>query len=93
MLTFRKIPVSLWARYCIFNTDDWESRIYTYENDLLQSFSIPALSGKGTRSYLMAKWEIGKMAELRIRYSVTALESGNNIDEKDELKFQIRLWF
>ena len=93
VLTFRKIPVSLWARYCIFNTDDWESRIYTYENDLVQSFSVPALSGKGTRSYLMAKWEIGKMAELRIRYSVTALESGNNIDEKDDLKFQIRLWF
>lgn len=93
VLTFRNIPVSLWARYCIFNTDDWESRIYTYENDLLQSFSIPALSGKGTRSYLMAKWEIGKMAELRIRYSVTTLESGNNTDEKDELKFQVRLWF
>jgi len=93
VLTFRNIPVSLWARYCIFNTDDWESRIYTYENDLLQSFSIPALSGKGTRSYLMAKWEIGKMAELRIRYSNTTLESGNNTDEKDELKFQVRLWF
>jgi len=93
MLTFNKIPVSLWARYCIFNTDDWESRIYTYENDLLQSFSIPALSGKGTRSYIMVKWEIGKMAELRVRYSVTALESGNNTVEKDELKFQIRLWF
>jgi hypothetical protein len=93
MLSFRKVPVTLWFRYCIFNTDDWDSRLYAYENDLLHSFSIPSLSGKGTRSYLMAKWEIGKMAELRVRYSITAMDSNNNIDEKDELKFQIRLWF
>jgi len=32
------------ARYCIYNTDDWDSRIYLYENDLLYSFSIPAFS-------------------------------------------------
>ena len=93
MLSCRKVPVTLWFRYCMFNTDDWESRLYAYENDLPHSFSIPALSGKGTRSYLMAKWEIGRKVELRIRYSVTALDSCNNTDVKDELKFQIRLWF
>ena len=47
---FRKIPLTLWFRYCLFNTDDWDSRIYAYENDLLYSFSIPALSGEGSRS-------------------------------------------
>jgi hypothetical protein len=92
--SFRSIPLTLWFRYCIFNTDDWNSRLFTYENDLIYSFSIPALSGKGTRSYIMAKWEIGNLAEIRVKYSLTSLISENNVnEEKDELKFQIRLWF
>lgn len=93
VLSFGKVPVTMWFRYCIFNTDDWESRLYSYENDLLHSFSIPALSGKGTRSYLIAKWEIGNHAELRAKYSLTTLITGNNIEEKDELKLQFKIWF
>ncbi len=92
--SFRQIPVTLWFRYCIFNTDDWDSRLYTYENDLLYSFSIPALSGRGTRSYFMVKWEIGNRAELRAKYSLTSLISDKNkSEEKDELKLQFRVWF
>jgi hypothetical protein len=90
---FRTVPLSLWFRYCIFNTDDWYSRLYTYENDLLYSFSIPALSGKGNRSYIMAKWGIGKNAELRIKYSITSLLVGNSSDENHEVRMQFRLKF
>ena len=91
---FRKIPLSLWLRYCLFSTDDWDSRIYCYENDLLYSFSIPALSGKGSRSYIMLKYEIGKNAELRIKYGLTSAESGSGIIEgKSEIKAQFRIWF
>ena len=91
---FRKIPVSVWARFCIFDTDDWNSRIYTYENDLLYSFSIPALSGEGSRSYIMVKWEISHKTELRVRYGLTTLiESGTNIKDNEEVKIQIRMQF
>jgi hypothetical protein len=92
--SFRHFSLTLWLRYCLFNTDAWDSRLYTYENDLLYSFSIPALSGKGTRSYIMAKWEIGDWAELRAKYSLTSLISDKNIIvDKDEIKLQIRIWF
>ncbi len=92
--SFRQVPVSLYLRYCIFSTDDWDSRLYTYENDLLYSFSIPALSGRGTRSYFLIKWEIGKRAELRAKYSLTSLISENNFSEEtDEVKLQFRVWF
>ena len=58
---FRKVPVSIWFRYCIFKTESWDSRLYTYENDLLYNFSIPALSGEGNRSYIMLAWEACKI--------------------------------
>ena len=92
--SFRQIPVTLWVRYCLFNTDDWNSRIYTYENDLLYSFSIPALAGEGSRSYIMAKWKIADLAELRIKYGMTSLLINGNSDENtDEIKIQFRVWF
>jgi hypothetical protein len=93
-LRFRRIPVTLWFRYCLFNTDDWDSRIYAYENDLLYSFSIPALSGEGSRSYIMIKWDIGDFADIRLKYSITSLAGKNNtIEENQEIRFQIRIMF
>ena len=68
---FRKIPVTIWVRYCLFSTDDWSSRIYTYENDLLYSFSIPALAGRGSRSYIMVRWKVNDFAEMRIKYGMS----------------------
>jgi hypothetical protein len=91
---FRNIPVSFWYRYCLFRTGDWNSRIYTYENDLLYSFSIPALSGSGSRTYLMIKWEPSKNAELRIKYGLTSTESESGLyKSKSEVKVQFRVWF
>jgi hypothetical protein len=91
---FRHIPVALMFRYCVFNTDSWDSRIYTFENDLLYSYNIPALSGEGSRSYLMAKWEIGKFAEMRVKYGITSLiENGMSVKENQELKVQFKVMF
>jgi len=91
---FSRIPVTLWMRYCLYKTDDWDSRIYVYENDLLYSFSIPALSGEGSRSYIMVKWDISDSAEIRLKYGLTSnLISRSEYEENDELKFQIKILF
>jgi len=91
---FRKIPLTLWFRYCLFSTDDWDSRIYAYENDLLYSFSIPALSGEGSRSYIMAKWDISDFADVRLKYSITSLyENSTIIEDRNEIKFQVKILF
>lgn len=91
---FRQIPVTVWFRYCLFNTDDWDSRLYTYENDMLYSFSIPALSGEGSRSYIMAKWEISNNAEIRFKYGITSLvKTSTTFENRDEVKIQFKILF
>jgi hypothetical protein len=91
---FGRVPVTLWFRYCLFSTDSWDSRLYEYENDLLYSFSIPALSGDGSRSYLMVKLDLGRIGEIRIKYGLTEITEKSRIESfNDELKVQFRVWF
>jgi hypothetical protein len=91
-LRFNRIPLTVWVRYCIFRTDDYSSRIYTYENDLLYSFSIPAIYGKGSRSYFMAAYKFSKRAELRFKYGVlTDCETAGSYTDTEEFRIQLRI--
>jgi hypothetical protein len=89
---FSSFPLSVWVRYCIFKTDDYDSRIYTWENDLLHTFSIPALYGNGSRFYIMAGWKITDKAEFRIKYGI--LSERNTVgafSNADEFRLQLKL--
>lgn len=91
---FREVPLSFWFRFCIFNTDGWDPRLYTYENDLLYSYSIPALYGKGSRNYLMIKCEIGDLADLRVRYGITTKAENRDVTTSaEEIKVQVIIRF
>ena len=91
-LKFRKFPVSIWLRYAIFNSGSFDSGLYTWENDLLNSFSIPVLYGTGNRTYLMASWRIDGRAELRFKYGLTTTSVINNrMKELNEFKIQFRI--
>lgn len=91
--TFSQIPLSLWMRFGLFNTDDWDTRIYIYENDLLYSYSIPALYGIGSKNYLMISWRIKDKAEMRFKYGITTRKYGTDSDQTtEELRFQIRIF-
>jgi hypothetical protein len=86
------LPVSIWFRYAIFNTASYESGIYTWENDLLNSFSIPVLYGNGSRSYLMVSWKPSRRAELRFKYGITSSIGANNIlKNSNEFRIQAKL--
>lgn len=90
---FRRMPLTCWLRYCLFNTSSWDSRLYTYENDLLYSFSIPALSGEGSRSYFMIKYEMGEVADIRFKYGITSVAEGASFGNSEEIKFQLKINF
>jgi hypothetical protein len=95
-------PLTLSLRYALFDTDSYNSRIYTYESDVLYAFSIPALYDKGTRFYVMARYQPSANLTLWLRYSQTwyshKTELGSGMDRiagnmRSEIKVQARWKF
>jgi hypothetical protein len=43
------------GRYGLFAIDDYRARIFTYENDLLYTFSIPFFQDRGMRCYVLGR--------------------------------------
>ena len=88
----RSFPLSLWVRYCTFDTDNYDSRIYTWENDLLYTFSIPALYGNGSRFYFMAGWKITNKAELRFKYGILSeRDPAGAFTNTNEFRLQLKV--
>lgn len=94
-----KWPANFWGRFAYFKTGDYDSRIYSYENDLLYQFSVPPLYGEGVRSYLTGKVKICEKAEFWYKvartwfFGVHSISSGNSLitgNKRTEVKFQIR---
>jgi hypothetical protein len=99
-LDFRKIKIS--ARYALFDTDDYDNRQYVYEKDVLYSVSFPSYYGRGSRSFLILQFKLGKQTDVWWRYAVTNYTNKTTISSGwdeirgsriSELKFQIRRRF
>ena len=67
----RAIPMVIQLRLQGFDVQDWNTRIYTYENDVLYAFSIPATYGLGGRWYLNMRYKITDHLSLYARVSET----------------------
>ena len=72
-------PFSLTFRYAIFDAKDYNARIYTYESDILYSFSVPALYGKGMRVYLLGKVKLFNALTLYARIGRTIYSDRDQI--------------
>jgi hypothetical protein len=57
------------TRYAIFDTDDFQNRQYLYEKDVLYAFSIPAYQNTGTRTYILAQYNVSKKIRLWARWA------------------------
>lgn len=83
-------PVSLTARVALIDTDDYESRIYAFENDLLYRFRIPAYYGQGYRGYLNLRWRASRKLTAELR---GALGRREGADDQVEVATQLRYRF
>lgn len=90
----RNFPVSGAVRYALFDTESYDSRVYSFENDLFSAVSIPGFAGRGNRFYVNLSWRISKKWRLEGRYQTTYLEravtSGSVLGREDVWKLQVR---
>ena len=98
--------LSLLARYMLFQTESYDARIYTYENDVMYANSIPSFSGKGSRFFALLNYEVSRNIEIWLRYSQTYFTNPNNFvitnsgsldtvlgNKRSEIKAQVRISF
>lgn len=93
---------SFTGRVALFDTDDFNSAIYVYENDILYEFYIPAYADRGIRSYINFRYNLtyDTMLELRLARTVfdnreTVGSGKNQIDgnTRTDVKVQVKMKF
>lgn len=90
------------VRLTLFQTENFDTRIYAYESDVLYGFSIPAYQNQGIRFYVNGRYTLRRGVDFWIRYALTQYSNlttiGSGLDEingnqKSEIKLQARLQF
>jgi len=59
------------TRVALFETDNYNTRIYAYENDMRYQFTVPAYSGQGMRTYILMNYKVFEKIQLSLRYAQT----------------------
>jgi len=89
-------------RFAIFETSGFNSRIYSFENDVLYAYSVPAYQGKGIRFYINGRYTVSRGVDLWLRYSLIRYDNqeviGSGGDEingnkRSDVRLQLRLQF
>lgn len=98
----RGLPFSGVTRLQYFETEGYNSRIYTYENEVLYSYSLPGYSGRGLRYYVLLHLSFSRKWEAWLHWSqsrypdLDAIGSGPDQvagNRKSVLKLQFRVIF
>ena len=92
-------PYTMNGRLAYFKTGGYNSRLYACENDVLYSFSVPALYGNGIRTFFNIQYKFTNSFCLWIKFANThsfaqkePVESANS-STRSELKIQLRYQF
>ncbi len=97
---FPRWPLDCYIRFLMFSTDNYTSRIYCYENDLLYTYTAPAYYDEGYRSYIMLCYNVTNNFTLRLKigynvpdnsiaYHSDSLNTENNQELECKLQLQI----
>lgn len=95
-------PLTFSLRYSLFDVDDYDARIYAYEDDVQYSFSVPFFYHQGSRYYLMVHYKLQNNFSLEFRFAQTYYSNANVIgsgndeikgNRKSEIKAQLKWMF
>lgn len=85
------IPWSFSARVSLFDTDGYDTRVYTYENDLTYYYAIPAFSDQGSRFYINVRYKGIRNLTAEIKYAQTRILDAYSIGSgNDEIPGNVR---
>jgi hypothetical protein len=92
--------LTLDARISVFETDDFNSRVFQFENDLLYVMSNAMLFDQGQRSYVVIRFQPTEYVTMRIKAATTLYENrqsiGSGLDmisgrRKTDVGFQVQI--
>lgn len=72
---FSEVPIVLQFRAQAFDAQEWNNRVYIYENDVLYAYAIPFVYGLGGRFWLNARYKINDIFSLYLRVSETIYQN------------------
>ncbi len=72
-------PVDVSLRYALFQTDSYDTRIYTYENNAQYVFSVPSYYYQGSRAYILVRYTFLRRFDLWARYGVSIFANRNSL--------------
>ncbi len=75
----KSLPFSFALRYALFDTDSYDSRIYTYENNALYVFSSPSYYYQGSRAYVLIRYKFLRRCDLWARYGTSIFANRSSI--------------
>ncbi len=96
----KTLPFDVTIRYSLFQTDSYDSRIYAYESNALNVFSIPANYYVGSRVYCMIRYSFFRKFDVWVKYGVNTYNNRNTIgtgseeikeNQKSEITIQFRM--
>ncbi len=89
-------------RHAIFDTDDYDNRLYVYERNVWLAYSFPPYYGIGVRNYVLVQYNLSKQIDLWLRWShlryTDRMEIGTGSEtiagnSANDVKFQVRVKF
>jgi hypothetical protein len=81
-------------RYSVFSCPDFDSRIYSYENDVSGAFSVPFYYGIGSKFYINFSKGISRRISLATKYTISRIKDANGkINQPSEIKIQMKFSF
>jgi hypothetical protein len=76
--------LDLSARVIFFHTDNYDSRVYEFENDVGGLMTNPGLYGKGMRYYLLISSNISSAVKIETKYSETGYSGVKKIGSSND---------
>jgi len=64
----KSFPIDISLRYALFDTDSYDTRMYSFENNALYVFAVPSYYHQGSRAYVLIRYSFARHFDLWVRY-------------------------